>query len=90
MHLNCISVALGIAAATIGVATHAGVHRDATKERARAAAGMQVVVVTPKAGEPGHGWRYFSDPARLAPSSSVRVATTTTATAKAHSSCSSR
>ena len=22
---------------------------------------MQVVAVSPKAGEPGHGWQYFSD-----------------------------
>jgi hypothetical protein len=60
MKLSNIGVVLGIAAATIGLAAHAGDHRKAAKHR-HAAPGMQVVAVSPKAGEPGHGWRYFSD-----------------------------
>jgi hypothetical protein len=27
----------------------------------QAASGMQAVAVSPKAGEPGHGWQFFSD-----------------------------
>lgn len=62
MKLSNLSVSLGIAAATIGFAAHAGDHRKASREHSNPAAGMRAVAVTPKAGEPGHGWKYFSDP----------------------------
>lgn len=61
MKLGNIGVALGVAAATISLAAHAGDHRKASKEHRRAASGMQVVAVSPKPGESGHGWQYFSD-----------------------------
>jgi hypothetical protein len=61
MNLSNIGVALGIAAATMGLAAHAGEHREAAKDHRHAASGIQVVAVSPKAGEPGHGWQYFSD-----------------------------
>lgn len=61
MKLSNIGLALGIAAATIGLAAHAGDHRKASKDPRHAASGMQLVAVSPKAGEPGHGWQYFSD-----------------------------
>lgn len=61
MKFSNIGVALGIAAATIGLAAHAGDHRKAAKDHRHAASGMQAVAVAPKAGEPGHGWQYFSD-----------------------------
>ena len=62
MKLSNIGLALGIAAATIGLTAHAGDHRKASKEHRNAAVGMQVVAVAPQAGEPGHGGQYFSDP----------------------------
>jgi hypothetical protein len=61
MKLSNIGVALGIAAATIGLAAHASDHRKASKDHRHTASGMQAVAVAPQAGEPGHGWRYFSD-----------------------------
>lgn len=61
MKLSNIGVALGVAAATIGLAAQAGDHRKASKDHRQAASGMQAVAVSPKAGEPGHGWQYFSD-----------------------------
>lgn len=64
MKLGNIALALGLAAATIGLPANAGDHRKESKDPRRASAGMQAIVVTPKAGEPGHGWRYFSDARR--------------------------
>lgn len=61
MKLSNIGVALGLAAAMVGVSSYAGDHRRASKEHRHAAAGMQAIAVSPKAGEPGHGWQYFSD-----------------------------
>ncbi len=61
MKLGNIGVVLGLAAATIGLSANAGDHRKDTKHHRQDSAGMQVVAVAPKAGEPGHGWRYFSD-----------------------------
>lgn len=61
MKLGNLGVALGMAAATIGLAAHADDQHKASKDRRPAAAGMQAVAVSPQAGEPGHGWRYFSD-----------------------------
>jgi hypothetical protein len=60
MKLSNIGVALGIAAATIGLAANAGDHRKDSKEP-RNTSGMQAVAVAPQAGEPGYGWQYFSD-----------------------------
>ncbi|WP_374562406.1 hypothetical protein [Ideonella sp.] len=61
MKLSSVGVALSIAAATIGLTAHAGDHRKAEKDHRHAASGMQAVAVSPKAGEPGYGWQYFSD-----------------------------
>ena len=61
MKLSNIGVALGIVAATIGIAAHAGDYRIAAKDHRHAASGMQAVATSPKAGAPGHGWQYFSD-----------------------------
>jgi hypothetical protein len=61
MKLSNIGVALGIAAATIGFAAQAGDHRKAAKDHRPVASAMQVVAVSSKAGEPSHGWQYFSD-----------------------------
>lgn len=61
MKLGNIGVALTLAAATIGVSSHAGEHRRESRPHHHAAAGMQVVPVSTRAGEPGHGWQYFSD-----------------------------
>ena len=62
MTLGNIGVALSLAAAMIGVSSYAGDHRRESKGHHRhAAAGMQAVSVSPKVGEAGHGWQYFSD-----------------------------
>lgn len=61
MKLSNIGLALGLATATIGLAAHAGDRRKALQEDRNTAVGMQVVAIAPQAGEPGHGWQYFSD-----------------------------
>lgn len=65
MNLSRIGVVLGMAAATMGFAAHADDHRQASKEHRQPASGMQAVAVSPRAGEPGHGWQYFSDARKL-------------------------
>ncbi|CAG0986757.1 hypothetical protein GEOBC_02139 [Geobacteraceae bacterium] len=64
MKLSNIGVALTLAAAMMGASSHAGEHRRGSKDRHHAAAGMRTVAVSPKIGEPGHGWQYFSDARR--------------------------
>ncbi len=61
MKLSKIGVALTLAAAVVAVSSHAGDHRRESKDHRHAAAGMQAISVSPRVGEPGHGWRYFSD-----------------------------
>ncbi len=61
MKLSNISVALTLAAAMVGVSAHASDQRRESKDHRHAAAGMQAISVSPKFGEPGHGWLYFSD-----------------------------
>lgn len=61
MKLSNIGVALTLAAALVAVAAHASDHGGKSKDHRHAAAGMQAIIVSPKVGEPGHGWRYFSD-----------------------------
>lgn len=61
MKLSNIGMALGLAAAMMGVSSYAGDHRRDPKDHRRAASGMQAISVSPKVGEPGHGWQYFSD-----------------------------
>lgn len=61
MKLGNIGMPLVLAAAMVGVSSYAGDHRKESKVRRHAAAGMQAIPVSPPAGEPGHGWRYFSD-----------------------------
>ncbi len=56
-----IGVLLVLAAAVTGASSYAGDDRRESSDDRHAAAGMQVIPVSPKAGEPGHGWRYFSD-----------------------------
>ena len=60
MKLSNIGMALSLAAATIGVSSYAGDHRRESNDHRRAA-GMRAGPVSPKVGEPGHGWQYFSD-----------------------------
>ena len=62
MKLSTLGLALGIAAATISLAAHAGDHQKVSKDPRHAASGLRAIAVSAKAGEPGHGWRYFSDP----------------------------
>lgn len=61
MKLSNIGVALTLAAGMVAVSSHASDHRRESKDRRHPAAGMQAISVSPKIGEPGHGWRYFSD-----------------------------
>lgn len=61
MKVSKLGAVLGIAAATVGLAAHAGDRRKAAEDHRHAASGMQAIAVLPKAGEPGHGWQYFSD-----------------------------
>lgn len=59
-----VALALTLAATLPGIAAHAGDHRKDSRDARHADRGMQVVAVSPAAGEPGHGWRYFSDARR--------------------------
>lgn len=61
MKLGNIGMALALAAAMMGGSSHAGEHRRESKDRRHGAAGMQAIAVSPRIGEPGHGWQYFSD-----------------------------
>ena len=63
MKLSNIGLALGIAAATIGLTAHAGDHRKASKEHRNTAVGMQVSPLRPRRAT-GSRWQYFSDPRR--------------------------
>ena len=61
MKANHLAVLLGIAAAVAAMPSHAEDHRKATRDTNRGASGMQTVATDTQAGQPGHGWRYFSD-----------------------------
>jgi hypothetical protein len=61
MKLSNIGMALALVAAMVGIPSHAGDHRKASKHHRHATTGMQAISASPKIGEPGHGWRYFSD-----------------------------
>ena len=61
MKLVHVAVGFVVAAALPLVAAQASEHRRTTKDAPGAAKGMQRVLVSPAAGEPGHGWQYFSD-----------------------------
>jgi hypothetical protein len=62
MNLSNIGVALCVAAAATAVSSYAGEHRKESRDNRRHATQMQVIAVSASAGEPGHGWQYFSDP----------------------------
>lgn len=62
MKLINIAVALTVAATLLPlVAAQAGERRHAREHTRESRRGMQVVPVSPSPGQPGHGWRYFSD-----------------------------
>lgn len=61
MKLSQLALTLILSAALPGIAAQAGEHRKDSQEAGRPARGMQAVVVSSAPGEPGHGWRYFSD-----------------------------
>ena len=64
MKFRSIGVALALTAAMVAVSARTGDHPRESKDRRHAAAGMQAIAVSPKLGEPGHGWQYFSDSRR--------------------------
>jgi hypothetical protein len=53
--------ALCIAAAAASASSYAKDHREERSDERHQASQLQVVPVSAKAGEPGYGWRYFSD-----------------------------
>ncbi len=60
MNLGNLGVALCLAAAMTGIA-YAGDHRRESQNDRHHGSTMQALTVAAKAGEPGHGWKYFSD-----------------------------
>ncbi len=64
MNLSNIGVALCLAAAMTSVSSYADDHRKESRKDRHHGSAMQAVTVAAKAGEPGHGWRYFSDSRR--------------------------
>ena len=61
MKLSNIGVALCVAASTFGLAAQAGDDGTVSQDHWQTASQMQGVAVSPKPGEPGHGWQYFTD-----------------------------
>lgn len=59
--LGTIGLALGLAAAVTGTSSHADDHRGESTPHRHRAGGLQAISVSPQAGQPGHGWRYYSD-----------------------------
>jgi hypothetical protein len=64
MKTSNIGAALCIAAAAASASSYAKQHRKERSDDRNHASQMQVIAVTAKAGEPGHGWQYFSDARR--------------------------
>lgn len=61
MNHHPMSAVLCLAAAVISVSSYAGDHRTTSRAHRHAESGMQRVTVLAQAGEPGHGWQYFTD-----------------------------
>jgi hypothetical protein len=61
MNRSIIGVALCFATAVTSISSHAGDHRKASRAHGHQRSAMQAVAVAANAGEPGHGWQYFSD-----------------------------
>jgi hypothetical protein len=56
-----LALVLGVAAAMMSTSSHAGDHRKQSRSHHHGYSGMQTVPTRTKSGQPGHGWRYFSD-----------------------------
>ena len=63
MNLSHLGVALCLAAAMTST-SYAGDHRKESRNDRHHGSAMQAVTVAAKAGEPGHGWQFFSDSRR--------------------------
>ena len=61
MNLGNIGIALSLIAAVTVLPSCAGADRDDATGARHAKSEMQRVAVGAKLGEPGHGWRYFTD-----------------------------
>ena len=61
MNRSIIGVALCLAAAVTSISSYAGYHRKGSRDHRHLGSAMQAVAVAATAGEPGHGWQYFSD-----------------------------
>ncbi|HZD54490.1 MAG TPA: hypothetical protein VE175_15690 [Woeseiaceae bacterium] len=66
MNLSNIGVTLCLAAAVTSISSYAGDHRKESRDNRHHGSAMRAVTVAAKAGEFGHGWRYFSDSRRRA------------------------
>ena len=64
MNRSIFGVALCLAAAVTSIPSFAGDHRKGSRDHRHPGSAMRVVTVAANAGEPGHGWRYFSDARR--------------------------
>jgi len=64
MNLGHIGVSLCLAAAMTSIPSYGGDHRKESRKDRHPRSAMQAVTVATKAGEPGHGWQYFSDARR--------------------------
>jgi len=64
MKLGRISVALCVAAAVTSLSSYGSDHRQESRKDRPPRSALQAVTVAAKAGEPGHGWQYFSDARR--------------------------
>jgi hypothetical protein len=64
MNLSNIGTALCVAAAVTSISSYAGEHRKESQDNRHHGSAMQAVATATKAGEPGHGWQYFTDSRR--------------------------
>ncbi|WP_088285657.1 hypothetical protein [Ideonella sp. A 288] len=64
MTFSPIGVVLCLAAALTSFSSHAGDHRKESRVDRDGKSVLQAITVRAKAGEPGHGWQFFSDAPR--------------------------
>lgn len=61
MKPNYLAAVLGIAVAMANMPSYADGHGKEVRRNDQIASGMHAIPVAATVGQPGHGWRYFTD-----------------------------
>lgn len=61
MKASSVGAVLGVALAMTGILSCTDDRRDGATSNLRQDSGMQAVSIGTRLGEPGYGWRYFTD-----------------------------